>query len=166
MLQTLPKIAFRVIHDADRDFLFSLFAAAREWEFEHTAWKDDEKAAFLKRQFDIRTQAYQMNYLGASHRIITLDDTDIGQLILDRRDDYMLIVDFVITPDFQGKGIGSDILKSLINEAHGGKVPIRLHVEKNNPALHLYLRHGFKVEGEQGHHHKLTWSPDLRPAEI
>ena len=166
MLDMRPKIAFRVIHDADRDFLFSLFAAAREWEFEHTVWKDEEKAAFLKRQFDIRTQAYQMTYLRAVHRIITLDDKDIGQLILDRPDDHMLIIDFVIAPEFQGKGIGSDILKTLINEVHGGKVPIRLHVEKNNPALKLYLRHGFKVTGEEGHHHKLTWTPDLRPVEI
>ena len=42
--------------------------------------------------------------------------------------------------DYRGKGIGKLMLKESINEADGN---IALHVEPNNPALHLYKKVGF-----------------------
>ena len=42
--------------------------------------------------------------------------------------------------DYRGKGIGKLMLKESINEADGS---IALHVEPNNPALHLYKKVGF-----------------------
>ena len=42
--------------------------------------------------------------------------------------------------DYRGKRIGKLMLKESINEAEGN---IALHVEPNNPALHLYKKTGF-----------------------
>lgn len=42
--------------------------------------------------------------------------------------------------DHRGKGIGKLLLKESINEADGN---IALHVEPDNPALHLYKKTGF-----------------------
>ena len=42
--------------------------------------------------------------------------------------------------DYRGKGIGKQMLRESINEAEGN---IALHVEHDNPALHLYEKTGF-----------------------
>lgn len=160
------RIDFRVITDDDKPYLQALYADSRAWEFELTVWSDAEKDRFLKSQFEAQSLSYATNFLGAVHRIIQLDTVDIGRLIIDRTNDHMLIVDFTIHSDYQNRGIGSDILASLKNEAHGGKVPISLHVRQNSPAINLYLRSGFKKTGVNGHHFAMKWEPDLRPREI
>lgn len=166
MIQKRGKIEFRVIHDHDREFLFRLFASTREWEFQVTIWPEDEKQAFLKHQFEAQDASYKMLNLGAIHRIVQLDGVDIGRLIVDRQDDQMRIIDLSLLTEYRGRGIGTDILRSLLNEAHGGKVPVRLHVEKQSPALNLYLRHGFRKIGDTGHHYAMEWNPATGPREI
>jgi len=42
--------------------------------------------------------------------------------------------------DYRGQGIGKLMLEESVNEADGN---IALHVEPDNPALHLYKRTGF-----------------------
>jgi len=160
------RIEFRIIKDEDKAFLQALYADSRAWEFELTVWTDEEKDRFLKQQFEAQDRSYKMNNLGAVHRIIQLNGVDIGRLIIDRTDRLMRIIDFTIHSDYQRRGIGADILASLKNEAQGGKVPITLHVRQGNPALNLYLRHGFKKTGVNGHHFAMKWEPDLRPREI
>ncbi|KIC47792.1 GNAT family N-acetyltransferase [Tateyamaria sp. ANG-S1] len=166
MLDRRGQVAFRVIHDADRPFLEALFTSAREWEFQMTVWKADEKTRFLKSQFDAQDLHYQRVYPDAVRRIITLDGVDIGRLYVDRQDDHMRLLELTLSPDVQGRGIGTDILRSLLNEAHGGKVPLRLMVEQSNPALRLYMRHGFVQTAVQGHHLALEWRPNTAPREI
>ncbi|MBI1385545.1 MAG: GNAT family N-acetyltransferase [Rhizobiales bacterium] len=159
-------VTFRIITNADDGFLFRLYSSTREWEFALTIWSEADKQRFLRSQFDIQTRAYASTYLGAVHRIIQLDGIDVGRLIVDRRDDLMLIIDLSLLPEYRGRGIGTDLLRSLLNEALGGKVPVRLHVERNSPALSLYLRHDFEQVGVHGNHLALEWRPQLGPREI
>jgi len=166
MYATRPKISFRIIHDHDRAFLQTVYAAAREWEFTVTSWSEQEKTAFLKRQFDAQDLHYQRMFPNAVRRIIVLGEQDIGRLYLDRTDESLHIIEFSILPAYRGRGIGTDILRSLLNEAHGGRVPVRLAVERHNPALRLYLRHDFVQTADTGHHLSLEARPDLRPREI
>lgn len=159
-------VAFRIIEDTDRAFLFGLFASTREWEFQHTSWSDADKADFLERQFAAQSLHYERVFPNAIRRIIQIDGVDAGRLYVDRQDEFMRIIDLTLGPDWRGRGIGTDILRSLLNEAHGGKVPVRLHVEKTSPALNLYLRHGFQATDTQGHHIAMEWRPATGPREI
>ncbi|WGW02976.1 GNAT family N-acetyltransferase [Tropicibacter oceani] len=159
-------MTFRPIQDSDRDFLFGLFASTREWEFQLTTWTEADKHDFLKSQFKAQDMSYRMNFLGAAFRIIQMDGVDIGRLYVDRPDTHMHIIDLTLAPEWCGRGIGSDILKALLNEAHGGKVPVRLSVEKQNPALNLYLRLGFRALSETATHYALEWRPQTGPREI
>ncbi|MCP2025515.1 ribosomal protein S18 acetylase RimI-like enzyme [Flavobacterium sp. HSC-32F16] len=56
-----------------------------------------------------------------------------------------------VNPNYQGKGIGSKILRFLIAEyVHKNKQTLGLLVEEENPlAKSLYLKLGFKVVGEK-----------------
>lgn len=168
MLATPPKgqVTFRVIHDADRPFLIRVYASTRAEEFRHSGWTETETLDFLTRQFDLQAASYRTGHPGAVHRIIQLDGADIGRLIVDRQDDCLRLIDLSLLPDCCGRGIGTDILRSLMNEAHGGKVPMRLHARRNGRALPLYLRHGFRVTGTQGVYVALEWRPQTGPREI
>lgn len=153
------QIGFRVIHDADREFLFRVYAGTRDHEFRLTLWTDADKDAFLRRQFALQDRHYEMAFPNALRRIITQGATDIGRIYLQRQDDCLRILDFSLLPQARGQGIGTDILRSLMNEAQGGKVPVRLNVERASPALRLYLRHGFRPTGQAGYHLALEWHP-------
>lgn len=153
------QIGFRVIHAADAEFLFRVYADTRDWEFRLTHWTEAEKDSFLRSQSALQDRHYQMAFPGAVRRIITQGSTDIGRLYLQRQDDCLRIIEFSLLPEARGRGIGTDILRSLMNEAHGGKVPVRLSVERASPALRLYLRHGFRLTGQAGYHVALEWTP-------
>jgi len=160
------KVGFRIIEDKDRPFLFDLYASTRAWEFEHTVWTAADKQDFLDRQFKAQDLHYLRAFPNAIRRIVQIDGMDIGRLYIDRQDDCLRIIEFTLAPTARGRGIGSDILRSLMNEAHGGKVPVRLHVEKQSPALKLYLRLGFRAVSDQGHHCAMEWMPNTAPREI
>ena len=166
MHKQMGIVEFRIIEDADKIFLQSLYADSREWEFMHTAMSPSERQAFLKRQYDAQDKAYKTSYLKAVHRIIVLDGEDVGRLIINRLNDLMHIIDFTIHSKFTGKGIGSDILMALKNEAQGGKVPIELSVKVNNPAIRLYERQGFKAMSQEGVYQKMRWFPDFSTRHI
>lgn len=59
-----------------------------------------------------------------------------------------------ILPKFQNQGIGTKILKSII-ESHK-TMDIKLKVFKNNPARNLYERLGFQIDGETNSHYLMT----------
>jgi GNAT superfamily N-acetyltransferase len=166
LIKSSGEISFRTIQDVDGGFLRSVHAASRDREFRLTLWSEADKADFLARQFDLQQLHYHRTYPKAIFRIIVLDGVDIGRLYVDRQDDCLRLLEIGLLAAYRGRGIGTDILRSLLNEAHGGKVPVRLHAELQSPALRLYLRHGFRPVARRGHHLELEWTPDLRPREI
>jgi ribosomal protein S18 acetylase RimI-like enzyme len=56
-----------------------------------------------------------------------------------------------VVPSRRGKGLGKELLTALMERARAeGYKALSLSVEKDNPALHLYERHGFVKVGEAG----------------
>ena len=58
-----------------------------------------------------------------------------------------------ILPEFQGKGIGSQILKDIINSHKNQNIYLRFF--KQNPVVNLYKRFGFEIVEELPHHYKM-----------
>ncbi|HZQ64377.1 MAG TPA: GNAT family N-acetyltransferase [Gaiellaceae bacterium] len=55
-----------------------------------------------------------------------------------------------VVPSKRGKGLGRELLTKLLDDARGqGYAQVSLSVEPDNPALHLYERHGFEKVGER-----------------
>jgi ribosomal protein S18 acetylase RimI-like enzyme len=57
------------------------------------------------------------------------------------------------TVHFSVRGVGSAVLRRVIQQADNGGAPIRLHVLKTNPAKRLYDRFDFDVVGETTTHY-------------
>lgn len=79
------------------------------------------------------------------YSIITLEHEQVGALCVERHPAYIQLSQLFILPEHQRRGIGTSIVRGLINEAHAAKKPLRLRVLSVNPARRLYEREGFRV---------------------
>ena len=74
---------------------------------------------------------------------MVLDGQDIGVLTVSDRQDALFVERLYILPAYQGRGIGTQLLRSIMARAFDRGLPVRLHVLKVNPARRLYERLGF-----------------------
>lgn len=81
-------------------------------------------------------------------RIITLGGTDIGWLQSFVSDDALFLGQLFVDGTLRRQGIGTKIVKGLIEEAARAGQAITLGVVKTNPALRLYERLGFRTTHE------------------
>jgi GNAT superfamily N-acetyltransferase len=56
---------------------------------------------------------------------------------------------FYLAPERQGDGIGSGVLRTLLERCDRDGAVVRLNVLRGSPARRLYERHGFTVEAEE-----------------
>ena len=77
--------------------------------------------------------------------IITYEGKPIGTIATIESEDCVEIGQFFILPDYQNKGIGTHLLKSILDKADLLSKNVKLCFLKNNPAKSLYLRNGFQV---------------------
>lgn len=154
------QISLRPISTEDVVFLNRLYASTREDELALLPWSDSEKEEFLTMQFKAQHEYYQQEFNKAEFHIIEQDDYSIGRLYLDRREDEIRIIDIALLPEHRNQGIGSKYLEEIIEEGQRKELPIRIHVEQNNPALRLYHRLGFQKLTENGVYYLMEKNPD------
>jgi len=150
MLMSRPSLVLRPIHPEDHDFLFRVYAGTRLDELALTDWSEAQKQAFLTQQFEAQHHYYQTHYRGARFDLILLDDQPIGRLYVARWREEIRIMDIALLPDYRNRGIGSGLLRDLLEEAAVTGKRLTIHVERYNPALRLYRRVGFEPIGETG----------------
>lgn len=152
-------LAFRPIAADDLPLLFAVYAHTRLVELSVVPWSDEQKLAFLQQQFHAQHTYYQQVFPEASFQVILLEDQPIGRLYVNRTPDELRIVDIALLPPFRGRGIGGQILRSLMSEATDARQVIRIHVERENPAQRLYQRLGFQMIEDLGIYYLLEWTP-------
>lgn len=153
------RIGFRPAEDNDLDLLRRIYASTRAEEMALVDWPEAQKADFLAMQFAAQHKYYRESFNEAEWLIVRHGAEDIGRLYLDRREDEIRIIDIALLPDWRGRGIGSMLLRDILEESrHAGK-PVLIHVEHNNPALRLYHRLGFRRIGDTGVYYLMKWTP-------
>lgn len=155
----MGEITFRPIQDDDREFLARLYASTREEELSVTPWSDEEKAAFLRQQFEAQHTFYMEQFTEAELSIVLLDGEPAGRLYIDRREDEIRLIDIALMPEHRGQGIGGRLMEDLLDEGREAGLPVRIHVERFNPALRLYQRLGFEQVEDQGPYYLMEWQP-------
>ncbi|MDB5599393.1 MAG: family N-acetyltransferase [Xanthobacteraceae bacterium] len=141
-------LTFRSIDATDLPFLARVYASTRTEELAPVPWTEAQKIAFLDMQFRAQHAHYQTNYPKALWLVVERGGDAIGRLYLVRWPRELRLIDIAILPEYRGQGIGTAILRDLFADAAGQRVTI--HVEKNNPAMSLYARLGFRPIGEHG----------------
>ena len=156
------NLKFRPITGDDRAFLRRLYASTREEELARVPWNDGDKAAFVDQQFEAQHKFYQEQFGDAEFNVIVKKKQDIGRLYLHRRMDEFRIIDIALLPEYRGKGLGARLMQDILDEAASAGKKVTIHVEHNNPAMHLYERLGFKMVEDQGVYHLMEWREDTR----
>jgi ribosomal protein S18 acetylase RimI-like enzyme len=135
---TQHPLTLRPATQADGEALFQLLKAtmqdyvARTW-----GWDEAWQRAYFWDRFDPATE-----------RIVVLDGKDIGVLAVSEQHDRLFVERLYILPSYQGRGIGTQLLRGIMARAFDRELPVRLRVLKVNPARRLYERLGFAQVGE------------------
>lgn len=144
---------------ADEPFLFRLFCTTREDELALWDAPADVKAAFLRMQFDAQRAHYGRHFPTADHDIVTLDGEPAGRILVDRSRDEIRVVDLAILTERRNAGIGSRLMRSLLDESSATGKPVRVHAFKPSRAVDFYERMGFVRTGDEGPYCALEWNP-------
>ncbi len=152
-------VAVRPVEVADEEFSLSVYASTRADELALVDWTDEQKAAFVQMQFDAQRQSYLYQYPQAQFYIIEEAGRRAGRMIVARSADSILLMDIALLPEFRGRGIGSVLLRELIEEADHANKTVQLHIEPFNRAIELYSRLGFIKSGQIGYYFEMTRQP-------
>lgn len=150
----------RPICEDDRAFLSRLYASTRAEELRQLEWSEQVKKSFLASQFEAQQRSYQAHFPGAQFQLILHDDQPAGRLYVDRNNDEIRIIDIALLPEFQREGIGRALLGALLDEARQCGLPIRIHVERLNPAIRFYKQLGFRQIEDQEVYLLMEWTAD------
>ena len=146
----VQELALRAAQPSD-------FAFCQRTYFEGTAAIIEALKLDMTRQLKGFREQWQL----AEVRIITVAGNDVGWVQTTMASDAIYLGQLYLEKRFQRQGIGSRVIRVVIDEAaHEGKA-VTLGVVKINPARRLYERLGFRVTHED--QHKLymgrEWSP-------
>lgn len=144
------NVTLRPVRPGDEGFLYEVYASTRQEELARTGWPAEQRALFLRMQFDAQSRYYREHYEEAEFSMILADGRPVGRLYVARWPEEIRIVDIAILPEHRNAGVGSALLDGLISESEVSGKPLSIHVERFNPALRLYERLGFRVGEDKG----------------
>ena len=158
--QASQAVTLRPVTAEDEGFLYSVYASTREAELAGVDWTEEDKAAFLWQQFEAQDRHYREQYDGASYDVVEVDSRPAGRLYVARWDDEIRIMDIALLPENCRRGIGTGLLRELLDEGARTGKRVTVHVEQFNPARRLYERLGFRWLRDAGVYVLMRWSPN------
>jgi GNAT superfamily N-acetyltransferase len=137
----MPAIALRPATSADAEFCYQLHKAAMgEYVTAIWGWDEQVQRTFHERAFNPR-----------HWQIITAGHADVGMLDVDYRPGEIYLSRIEIHPGHQGRGIGTQIISELLDEAERNGQDLVLDVfTVNHRAQALYRRLGMTEVARHG----------------
>lgn len=93
-------------------------------------------------------QRLRDGFVPAHTRVIEVGGAFAGCVSLRPADGVHWLEHFYLAPQVQGSGIGTAVLRGLLERCDREGALVRLNVLRGSPARRLYERHGFTVETE------------------
>ena len=149
----------RPVGPDDAELLYRIYASTREDELAVVPWDAAAKEAFLRMQFAAQDTHYRATFPDASYDLIVSGADVLGRLYVDRGETAWQVIDLSLLPRHRGKGIGTRLLTDMLAAAGAAGKPVRMHVERFNPARRLYGRLGFREIADKGVYLLLEWQP-------
>lgn len=156
-----PDVTLRPVTTDDYDFLVEVYGSTRAEEMALVPWTTEQQQAFVRSQFDAQQDHYAKKYPTASHDIIVSNNRPVGRFYVARLEQEIRIIDIVLLPAERNTGIGSYLIKQLLDEANRSGKITRIYVEEFNPSLRLFERLGFSPSEQHGIHLLLQCKPGL-----
>lgn len=103
---------------------------------------------------------FRQNFVAANIRVIVVEGRDVGLLHVEREPEAIFLANIQLLPEFQNHGLGTAVVRGVLEDAQAAGLPVRLQVLKpNHAARRLYERLGFEVTEESGTHHQMRAAP-------
>lgn len=151
----------RPVEAGDDAFLFRVYAGARAEELAPIGWDQTTTEAFLRGQFELQDRAYRQTNPLASFALVLIDGAPIGRLYVDRSGTSIHVIDISLLPEHRGRGIGTALLRDLLEEGRRSGRSVTIDALQTGRALSLYQRLGFAVTREDDVYATLEWRPTV-----
>jgi ribosomal protein S18 acetylase RimI-like enzyme len=143
------RIAVRPARPEDFDFCADLYFSEMARTIRELNLDLAKQAANLRQHWELQQV-----------RIITGDGDDVGWVQSMIEGDALFLGQLFVAPAHQGHGVGTIIVRRLIEEAACERRAVTLGVVKTNPALRLYQRLGFRTTHEDKRKFYMRRDPD------
>ena len=150
----MMEIRFRPATQADYPFLYSLHRQTFLAYVDQT-WGWDEAQ---------QEMAFRQEFAASVREIICWREQDIGSIVVEDHDDFLFLDYIAILPAYQNQGMGTAIVKRLLEEGARRALPVKLSVLKVNPARYLYERLGFCIVGNDEYRYYMEAKPENWPS--
>jgi len=143
----------------DESFLAELFYEVRAPEF--AGLPPEAIEPLLAMQYRAQLQDYAQKFPAAVNEIVWMDGQRVGRLLVSSSTEGIQLVDVALLERFRGHGVGTKLVGDLCRRARAEGLPLRLTVQKGNPAQRLYQRLGFEPVSGDGVHLKMELAKEL-----
>lgn len=97
---------------------------------------------------DEQRRLHQRRFASQDFRVIVVAGADAGVLALSHEADCLRVNQLLLLPEYQDKGVGTAIMRQVLDDATRSRQPVRLQVFKvNHRAVEFYRRLGFRDAG-------------------
>jgi len=143
------KLSLRPAEPADYDFAIELYLDSMK-----------RLLSALGTWHEIRVVTrFRQGFRLEQTQVIQWDGADIGWMQVSEAAKQRHLHQLHIVSEFRNRGIGTWLIRSLLEQAGARGQAVALNVIRGNPALLLYRRLGFQVVGGDGEKHHMRWEP-------
>jgi len=132
---------------------------ARLWEIKRRGLRAYIEQTWGTWDEEVQRARFDASFEPAEIQVIVVAERVAGYLAVHREPQAIQLLNLMVDPEFQNRGLGTAVLRGLLAEAQARQMPVRLQVMKVNPARRLYERIGFTVTEETATHFRMRWSP-------
>lgn len=167
MSSSAAGVSLRPVSDADQEFLIGVYANSRAAELAQVDWDESQKDAFIRWQYEMQKQEYNARYPSARYEIVLVDGAPAGRIWVGTDDKEIRLLDIALLTEFQNRGVGTQLLRQLMDEATRSNKALRHMVfVLNDNAYRFYERLGFKTIEDVGGYKHMEWLPKQDTNEI
>ena len=145
----------------DDAFLYDVFC---------TTWRDEVATMpnpglvqhFLRIQYTAQNRRFGQRFPGYERSVVMHAGERAGRLFVHRSPSMLHIVEVTLLPEFRSRGIGSTLLRGLLEEAATAGQSVSLRVARRNVrAAELYNAIGFRLVTMDDQDNYFEWTPQL-----
>lgn len=146
---------------ADDAFLYAVFCTT--WEDEVAAMPNPALVQhFLRIQYTAQNRRFAQRFPGYERWVVMYDGERAGRFFLHRSPSMLHLVEMTLMPQHRSRGLGSTILRGVIDEAEAAGQSVSLRVARRNVrAANLYDTMGFRLVTMDDQDSYFEWTPQV-----
>ncbi len=138
----MDGLQLRPATSVDYDFLYALHRTTLK-AYVDQIWRWNEQW---------QQDNFRDKFETSDRQVIVFRGEDIGVISVKETTSKIILTNIGINPNYQRNGIGTYLIRQVLDRAFGKGLPVQLQVLQGNPARQLYERLGFVVIEEKTTH--------------